>query len=163
DLTETVLQLRASGVRDLTAFPWFEAPQPTALEHAEALLRQLGATGPDGAVTALGRRMLRLPLHPRLGRIGCEAEARGGAGARGVAEDGCAVAALLGERASARPRGGGSARSDLQVEPGQLPGSIERAQRQLARLCDTRTRPTLSEADALLISVLAGFPDRVAR
>lgn len=104
DLTETVLALRHTGVRDLggqagqagqTApgeFAWFEAPPAAALEAAERVLIRLGALDETGQVTALGRRLLELPLHPRLGRLVLEAAARG------AAEAGCLAAALLGER-----------------------------------------------------------------
>ena len=92
DLAESVLELRAAGVRDLAEFEWFEPPQPEALAAAEALLRRLGATDASGGVTEAGRSMLRLPLHPRLGRIVVEAEARG------VGREACTIAALVAER-----------------------------------------------------------------
>jgi ATP-dependent helicase HrpB len=92
DLAEAALELHAAGVGDLTAFEWFEPPAPRALEAADALLRRLGAIDGGGVVNALGRRMLRLPLHPRLARIVAEGESRG------VARAACAVAALIAER-----------------------------------------------------------------
>ena len=92
DLAEAALELHAAGARDLTAFAWFEPPPAHALEAAESLLRRLGAVDLGGGLTALGRRMLRLPLHPRLSRLLAEAESRGVAGAA------CVVAALIGER-----------------------------------------------------------------
>jgi ATP-dependent helicase HrpB len=92
DLAEPALELHAAGVADLERFDWFEAPEPSALAAAEALLRRLGAVDDGGGVTAVGERMLRLPLHPRLARLVVEASARG------VAREGCLVAALAGER-----------------------------------------------------------------
>ncbi|HEX2570899.1 MAG TPA: ATP-dependent helicase C-terminal domain-containing protein [Polyangia bacterium] len=98
DLAETVLALRHAGVRDLSGqgdpggFAWFEAPPAAALEAAERVLGRLGALDERGQVTELGRRLLELPLHPRLGRLVLEAAARG------AAEAGCLAAALLGER-----------------------------------------------------------------
>lgn len=90
DLCEPFLALSALGALD--GFPWFETPPPAAAAAARALLGRLGALDARGALTDLGRRMLRFPLHPRLGRLVCEAEARG------AAEAGALVAALLGER-----------------------------------------------------------------
>jgi ATP-dependent helicase HrpB len=92
DLAESVLELRAAGVRDLGAFEWFESPSPESLAAAETLLLRLGATDEAGRVTVAGRSMLHLPLHPRLARIVVEAEGRG------IAREACAIAALIAER-----------------------------------------------------------------
>ena len=43
DLAEAVLTLKASGVSDVKNFRWIEAPDPLALERAEALLSDLGS------------------------------------------------------------------------------------------------------------------------
>ena len=92
DLAEVVLTLKAAGIDDIGNFPWLEKPAPKALEQAEALLEDLGAIarhegrarplgaperdgGPSGpalphtTITALGRRMLRFPMHPRYARM----------------------------------------------------------------------------------------------
>jgi ATP-dependent helicase HrpB len=67
DLAATLLDLLAWG-GDPDRFEWFDAPPRAAIEAAWALLHRLGAI--DGrSLTALGRRLQRLPLHPRLGRI----------------------------------------------------------------------------------------------
>jgi len=92
DLAETALALHASGERDLAAFPWFESPPRAALDAADELLRRLGAVDSTGTATEVGRRMLALPVHPRLARLVMEADARG-EGARG-----CLLAALVSER-----------------------------------------------------------------
>ncbi|HEX8500356.1 MAG TPA: ATP-dependent helicase C-terminal domain-containing protein [Pyrinomonadaceae bacterium] len=211
DLAESVLELRAAGVRDVGGFEWFEPPAAEALAAAETLLRRLGATDDAGRVTETGRAMLRLPLHPRLARIVVEAEARG------VAREACTVAALIGERdvRASRVAFGGAGRdagrdggrerarrdaethgsSDLlelldlfraaearafaddalrrlDLDPNAV-RAVERVSRQLRRtLAKAEGRgeekpvgPELSEEDEtrLLISVLAGYPDRVAR
>jgi ATP-dependent helicase HrpB len=68
DLAEVVLTLKASGIDDVTAFRWLEAPDPRALGSAEQLLADLGALA-DNRITALGRRMLAFPVHPRYARM----------------------------------------------------------------------------------------------
>ena len=79
DLAEVILTLKASGVDDARAFRWLEAPDPRALERAETLLTDLGALDrADGAITALGRRMLAFPIHPRYARMLLAAEDYGG-------------------------------------------------------------------------------------
>ncbi|MGH7798555.1 MAG: ATP-dependent helicase HrpB [Candidatus Binatia bacterium] len=70
DLAEVILTLKASGVNDVKTFRWLEAPDARALERAETLLADLGATDElTGGITALGRRMLAFPAHPRYARM----------------------------------------------------------------------------------------------
>lgn len=73
DLAGAVLQLAALGENDPAAFPWLDAPAPAALAQAQKLLRQLGALDGRG-ITAAGRVLARLPVHPRLGRLVLEGE-----------------------------------------------------------------------------------------
>ncbi|HEV2803058.1 MAG TPA: ATP-dependent helicase HrpB [Pyrinomonadaceae bacterium] len=205
DLAEAVLELHAAGIFDTSAFEWYEAPPARALEQAEALLRRLGALDGERTVTAVGRRMLGIPLHPRLARVVVEGESRG------VAQAACVVAALLSERdirarqlltetRDARPalptvHGKSDVLHvfDLFTEAAEknfapehlrrmnLNASavqrVERVRRQLARHVGAGERKTPNAAikDAvvgkgseredteLLISILAGYPDRVAR
>jgi len=92
DLAEAVLTLAAIGVDDPFAFPWYERPPDNSLAAARQILRLLGAVTDRGELTPTGRAMLRFPLHPRTARLLVEAERRG------VARQGCVIAALLGER-----------------------------------------------------------------
>ena len=70
DLAEVILTLKASGVDDVKAFRWLEAPDARALECAETLLADLGAIDEaTGTITTLGRRMLAFPAHPRYARM----------------------------------------------------------------------------------------------
>jgi ATP-dependent helicase HrpB len=184
DLAETALELAAAGVRDLASFAWFEPPPAAALGAARDLLTKLGATL-DGDLTKTGERMLRFPVHPRLGRMLVEAERRG------VQSDAAAAAALLGERDLGTGRGQRDARhrSDvldalarfeeaeaagfaperlrwMNIEPARAT-AVERVRKQLARMIDKRT-PAITggpEAweNAMLTCILAGFPDRVGR
>ncbi len=94
DLAGPALQLLAWGEPDLAAFDWLEPPDPPALAAALLLLRQLGAVGAIGehGVTALGRTMARLPVHPRLARLLVEGHRLG------RAPEAALLAALLSER-----------------------------------------------------------------
>ena len=69
DLAEVVLTLKASGVADVKNFRWLEPPDPKALQRAEDLLTDLGATDSQSQITSLGRRMLAFPMHPRYARM----------------------------------------------------------------------------------------------
>ncbi len=83
DLAEVLLLLKAHGFDDAQTFPWLESPEPTALQRAEQLLRDLGAADADaGTLTELGQRMVAFPAHPRYARMliagheyGCTREA----------------------------------------------------------------------------------------
>lgn len=74
DLAEVVLSLKASGIRDVRTFAWLEAPDLHALDRAEQLLQDLSALDSAGSITALGRRMLSFPVHPRYARMLLAAE-----------------------------------------------------------------------------------------
>ncbi len=150
DLAPAALLLQALST-NLRAIDWLDAPPPAAIEHAEDLLRQLGAAGP------VLTEMSRYPLHPRLSRLIVEARRRG------VAEDGCTIAALLsaGERLPAHRAH--TSRSDLLVlmEMEREPRTAQLV-RQIRRIVAPARQQAGKEED-LLISILAAFPDRVAR
>ncbi len=162
DLAEPVLALLGAGAPDLAELQWLEPPPEEAVSAAFELLRRLGAVEGE-ALTALGRRLLRFPVHPRLGRLLVEAEKLG------VADSGCELAALLGERDArldpSLARSGPSDPLELLESARGRHGRWEQGARQLRRLCGAR-RSELppAEADrALQKALLAAFPDRVAR
>lgn len=92
DLAGPLLLLFAAGVREPAALAWLDAPPAAAVAAAEKLLGWLGAIDAERRPTAIGRRLLDFPLHPRLARVVAEAESLG------VGDDGAALAAILGER-----------------------------------------------------------------
>ena len=86
--------LHAWGKPDPRAFGWYEPPPEATLAAAERLLAMLGAlTGEtNGEITPLGRRLMSLPVHPRLARLLLAAAEAG------RLEQGAALAALLSEK-----------------------------------------------------------------
>ena len=84
--------LATLGVGDADALAWLDPPPAAAWGAARELLRRLGAVDRDGRLTDVGRRMSRLPVHPRLARLVVEGEARGVGAAASLA------AALIAER-----------------------------------------------------------------
>ena len=69
ELSETLLLLKAGGIENLDAFPWFEKPDAHALEKSLELLRDSGALDAAGKLTRTGAAMARFPLHPRYARM----------------------------------------------------------------------------------------------
>jgi ATP-dependent helicase HrpB len=77
DLAEVVLLLHSLHIRKAAQFDWLDKPDPLAVERAEKLLVLLGAIEEgSGDLTAIGRQMLRLPMHPRYSRMIVEAATR---------------------------------------------------------------------------------------
>jgi ATP-dependent helicase HrpB len=189
DFTESALALRAMGVTKLEDFSFFEAPSASSLTAADSLLHDLGAIDKAGALTTIGKRLLAFPLHPRLARLVVEAEnlgvARDGAtlaallGERDIRIE--ARAKFGSAQASAHAQSGPSDVLELleRYEQGQRGGarsagldsgamsSVDRVTKQLGRVIDGDKAPspkTNAARDAnLMRSVLAGYPDRVAR
>jgi ATP-dependent helicase HrpB len=144
DLSQLCLDLRALQIAPVNDIEWLDTPPAAAVQGAESLLDRLGATG------GMAHRLARYPLPPRLSRILVEAVERG------VGEDGCIAAALLG--------------SGLQAERNDLLAAMDLAQdyrlRQHIEQLRRIARPAKQKYHhdgSLLISVLTGFPDRVAR
>jgi len=77
DLSETLLTLKACGFAGFAALDWLDTPDAKAVSRAEQLLRELDATGAQGALTAEGRAMAEYPLHPRYSRMMVEARRLG--------------------------------------------------------------------------------------
>jgi ATP-dependent helicase HrpB len=144
DLSQLCLSLRAMGITHVNDVDWMDAPPAATVQSAEALLDLLGATG------TMAQRLSRYPLPPRLARILVEAIERG------VGEDGCVAAALLGAGVS-------FSRNDLLAAmESEHDRRLQQHIQQLRRIARP-ARQKHHDDNALLLSVLAGFPDRVAR
>ena len=69
DLASVVLESLAWGVRGPSALRLLDQPSEDAVGEAFTVLEMLGAVDDEWRITADGRRMLALPLHPRLGAM----------------------------------------------------------------------------------------------
>ena len=92
NLASVILQMTALGLGDVGAFPFLDPPDNRSVRDGYALLEELGAIEADTSVlatnggapatgarrlTAIGHRLARLPLDPRLGRMVLEADRHG--------------------------------------------------------------------------------------
>ncbi len=158
DLAPLALELALWGSGDDLWLP--QAPPPARLAQARHLLRELGALDATGHITASGRRLAGLGVHPRLGRLilaGAEA---------GHLRAACQLAALLSEGDFLR------AGSDLDLRLALLRGGQSRAEvshgvlqrvKQLSVQLQQRVGGAAgSDAHAGEL-LLPAFPDRVAR
>ena len=79
NLASVILQMTSLGLGDIEQFPFVEPPDSRQIKDGVELLRELGSLTPsrDLTLTTMGRRLARLPLDPRLGRMVLEAETQG--------------------------------------------------------------------------------------
>ncbi len=180
DLSGAVLSLLDLDPRPLEDFPWFEKPDPTRLALALEILRATGAVESDRpALTARGRKMAALPIHPRLAAIVLDSHAMG------FLQEGATLAALLEERevltnahafsspGSPLPRTASDLlyRMDLLYQnAAELDSRVASRVRRLSgrifamagRQLGFKRKEVSSEED-LLALILSAYPDRVAK
>jgi ATP-dependent helicase HrpB len=167
DLAPLALELAAWGA-PAEALVWLDPPPAGALAVATSLLIELGALA-DGRPTDLGRRMLELPLHPRLARMVIEAPADD----RRTAS---LLAAMLSERDIARRGGRGSPVSaDVAERLAALTGdgsgslavdgaavaTVRRRADELLRRAKLPAGRSLTADPGPLLAL--GYPDRIAQ
>ena len=164
DLAPLALELALWGASD-TTLPWLTPPPVAALATARALLLDLGALDPLGAITPHGRAMARLGQHPRLAHLVLKGrELRQGKVA-------ALLAAILSERDFLRlPKGERDVdlrhRIDIALgseRGGKRDGALrlvqESARRLMPRDAHNET-PDVSTTGALLA---LAYPDRIGR
>ena len=187
DLSSLVLELASWGVTDPLALAWLDPPPKAAWEGARRLLMDLDAMDKSGTVTPVGRTMVRLPLHPRLGKLLLQAAESG------RLQLGADLAALLSERdiihrnhPADRNRPGGTdiserlemlrhwrkeKRSPAGTDPYALT-AVERAAQQLRSLAETAAAGAVQKRDymellkgppAVASLLLHAYPDRIAK
>ncbi|MEN8176758.1 MAG: ATP-dependent helicase HrpB, partial [Pseudomonadota bacterium] len=174
DLAPLALELALWGIGDPARLRWINTPPDAAWTQAVEQLQQLDALDTRGRITAVGRRMAALPVHPRLAHLLVQADALG------LARLGADIAALLSERDPIPARAGALRPVDIEqrlhllkswrdrdgrikspdVDNGALRG-IDRASRQYRRLLkqNSATQDPLSPGALLALA----FPERVAQ
>lgn len=74
NLAAVILRMKACRLGEVETFPFIDPPQQRAINAGYELLQELGALDDDRRLTALGRRLARLPVDPTVGRMLLEAE-----------------------------------------------------------------------------------------
>lgn len=167
DLTPMMLELVNWGIDEVDELQWLDLPPASAVEHARELLRELGALR-GNLITAHGRKMLELGVHPRLAHMilkGAEL---------GFADTACLIAALLSEKEIFI----GSARhsADLSLRVNALQerhsgGHIDQAAckrvmetaSSFRKKCNNNERIKQSSADTVGLLLGFAYPDRIAK
>jgi ATP-dependent helicase HrpB len=189
DLCDTELFLRALFRRGSDELDWLDVPPAAARASARELLVRLTALDEAEAITPLGRRMLKAPVHPRAARLLFALDDAG------YPDEAAALAALVSEReirlshrtqlGDRRGRFHEVGTSDLvarlealeavgpnpsadslrrsELDGGAVRG-VERLRGMLRReLARNPARPSEPFESAAGKAVLLAFPDRVAR
>ena len=173
DLAPLLLELGLWGTANPAELSWLTPPPAGAVAQARELLTGLNALNAEGQITAHGKRMADLPLHPRLAHMLLTA------GPLQLGNLACELAALLSERDLLRgPSGWHNA--DLRLRLDVLHGqhdhaagvTVDRAacqrvartadlwQRQLPRSARSDRQESLDEVGLLLA---LAYPDRIAQ
>ena len=179
DLAPLALELASWGTRDARELCWLDEPPPAMLASARDLLIRLGALEAAGSITAHGRELARVAVHPRLAHMLLRARELG---ELPLAAN---LAALLSERDLLRGGAGArdaDVRARLEVMHGEgSPAGVDRGalqrSRQLARdlvrrlepparggsrAADARQRDAATAGNAGLLLAFA-YPDRIGR
>ncbi len=173
DLAPLLLELALWGTANPGELSWLTPPPPGAVAQARELLTGLGALNAKGLITAHGKQMAELPLHPRLAHMLLKSVPLQ------LCNLACELAALLTERDILQgPSGWRNAdlRLRLDVVHGQhdhaAGATVDRAacqrvrritdlwQRQLPRSARSERQDSLDEVGLLLA---LAYPDRIAQ
>jgi ATP-dependent helicase HrpB len=173
DLAPLALELSCWGAVDAASLSWLDPPPAAPLAQARDLLRQLEAIDSAARVTAHGRMLAKLGLHPRLAHMLVKAREHG------APRLACDLAAILSERDILRA-GVGARDVDLRLRVAVLRGDVRdlppgitvdsRAMSQAVRSSGhwqrdfTRGRPDSADPHEWTGILLAwAYPDRIGR
>ncbi|GAC1542976.1 MAG: ATP-dependent helicase HrpB [Acidimicrobiales bacterium] len=178
DLAPLALDLAEWGVSDPAQLQWMDAPPAGAMRAAREVLTDLSAIDEHHRITAHGRKLARLGVHPRLGHLMTRSAEMEGS-APGTAQLACEIAAILSDGDPHRDVHGG-ADADLaarveEVRNGRAPRLAETARRwsrllgAVSGTADSRLRRARGVANAIVPPeevgrlVALAYPERVGR
>ena len=163
DLSSMVLDIAAWGGSDVFTLPWLTLPPRDKVFKARQLLRSLGAVNDEGEITPHGRKLARIPCHPRIAQMLAVADdnATKALGADIAAildekdpindENDCDIATRIILLREARRRGNG----------GKF-GRIIKIAEQYRRLVNAKEDNTIPDQTAIGALVALAYPERTA-
>ncbi|MDQ6993749.1 MAG: ATP-dependent RNA helicase HrpA [Mariprofundus sp.] len=77
NLASVILQMSNLGLGDVGCFPFMDAPEKLAIRDGYTLLEELQAVDEKRQLTPAGKKLVRLPVDPRIGRMLLQAEKEG--------------------------------------------------------------------------------------
>lgn len=179
DLCGLALNLALWGVHDASELSFPDQPPATSLQEARRVLRLISALDDDERITAKGKRLAELPLHPRIAAL-LLAAVDEGAGCMGAD-----IAAILSERDFSRPaarvgtitssdlvdrleillqwrRNSESLRSSRENDLAAV-RTVDRLSGQLRRIISVNLSEYTPDSGAVSLLAATAFPDRIAR
>jgi ATP-dependent helicase HrpA len=69
DLASVILSMKSLKLGEPGTFPFVDPPEGRFIREGEETLRELHAFDDQGQLTETGRKLARLPVHPRIGRM----------------------------------------------------------------------------------------------
>ena len=150
DLAPLVLELAAWGVTDPASLPWLDLPPAAPFAQAQDLLKRLEALDADNKITAMGKQMVRLPLHPRLAHMVVK-------GRSALAAD---LAAMLSERDGLPRDAGADITSRLSRIRGSARDRIRQTARQIRQIAGIKDEQGDVSAGVL---IAFAYPDRIGQ
>ncbi len=170
DLTSLALELAGWGIQDATELFWLDPPPAGALTQARHLLQALGALDTKGHITEHGRKMIDLPILPRLAHMVLQGSAMQVGGLA------CDLAGVLNER-NLFTRSSAEKQADLRIQMEEYyrqiprpncPGVIKRISQssqiwQQALGSKPQSGNQKHPLDHLGILLALAYPDRIAQ
>ncbi|MEO3784520.1 ATP-dependent RNA helicase HrpA [Actinocorallia sp. B10E7] len=77
NLASVILQMTSLGLGDVAKFPFIDPPDRRNIKDGVDLLHELNALDKEHRLTEIGRKLARLPVDPRMGRMILEADRNG--------------------------------------------------------------------------------------
>lgn len=154
DLTPLVLELAAWGVNEPASLSWLDAPPAAAFAQGQELLKRLEALDAEGRISAMGRAMVKVPLHPRLAHMVIKGNELGSG------ELAAELAAFISERDGLGRDAGCDIATRLAATRGPARARIQASAKQIRQILSIRS-DTSNITEGVLVAL--AWPDRIAQ